>query len=258
MTAHWRPAILALAAGMIVAAATPYDDASRLYESGKYLEAADLAAAVNTASSLALAARATLAHAVYVARLSERTAEVQRGAEFARKALSLEPGQVEAHLQLVIALYQQARAATPISAYFQGYASEARLHLDTALGLEPDNPWVHSLLGSWHFELVRLAGPMLARNLFEANLTDGRAAFSKAIVLMPGSIVLQYILARALLLSDPDSNRTEAVHALEAALAAPPMNHLDHILAARARAVLDAVNSGSFETLLRALDPDGY
>ena len=257
IAAGWRRAILVLAAWTMVAAATPYDDAARLYRSGKFLEAASLAATLDTASSLALAARATLAHAVYVADRSQRPAEVQRGAELAKKAQALDPGNVEGHLQLVLALYQQARAATAVGAYFQGYAEEVRYHLDTALRLDPSNPWAYSLLGGWHFEVVRLAGPMLAQNLFEANLSDGRAAFSKAIALMPRNIVLRYAFARALLLSDADTNRTEAVHALEAALAATPMNHLDKIIAARARTVLDAVNSGSPEALRQALDADG-
>ena len=251
-------AAFALAAWMAVTAATSYNDAARLYERGDYLEAASLAARVNTASGLALAARAYLAYAIYVANPSQRPTEVQRGAALASKALALDPGHVEAHLQLVIALYQQARAASPISAYFQGYAEEARSHLDTALRLDPGNPWVHSALGGWHFEVVRLAGPMLAEDLYGASLTDGRTAFSKAITLNPGSIVMQYNFARALLLNDPDTNRTEAVYALETALAATPMNHLDKIMAARARAVLDAANAGSSEALHQVLDSDGF
>lgn len=246
----------AVAIWMFVSAAAPYNGAAQLYEIGKYLEAASLAEKVGTASSLALAARATLAHAIYVADSSSRTTEVQKGEALARKALALDPGQAEAHLQLAIALYQQARVMTPITAYFQGYVGEARGNLDAALRIDADNPWVHSLLGSWHFEVVRLAGPILAQTLFDANLADGRTAFARANTLMPNRIALQYTFARALLLNDPEANRTKAVHALEAALAAKPMDHLDGMVAARARAVLDAVESGSLANLRRTLDPD--
>lgn len=252
----WLRVTMALVAWMIAAAATPDNEAARLYERGNYLEAASLAAAAETASSFALAARATLTHAIYVADRTQRAAEVQRAVDLARKALTLDPGQVEAHLQLVIALHQQARAATPFSAYLQGYAGEARDHLDTVLSLDPDNPWAQSLLGGWHFEIVRLAGSTLAHLLLEADLAEGRTAFAKAIALMPGSIVLQYEFARALLLSDSVTNRTKAVHALEAALAETPISHLDKLMAVRARATLDAVKSGSSELLRRTLDPD--
>ena len=249
---------LTLAAWMFGAAATPYNDAARLYERGEYLKAAALAAKGDTASSLALAARASLTHAIYVSAPSQRPTEVQRGAAFASKALTLDPGHVEARLQLVIALYQQARAASPISAFFQGYADEALSHLDAALRLEPENPWAHSALGGWHFEVVRLAGRMLAKTLYGASLTEGRTAFSKAITLKPRSVVLQYNFARALLLNDPTTNRTEAVQALEVALAAAPMNHLEKIIKARARTVLDAANTGSPKALRQALNSDGF
>ena len=73
----WLRVIMALVAGMIASAATPYNEAARLYERGNYLEAASLAAAADTASSLALAARATLTHAIYVADRTQRAAEVQ-------------------------------------------------------------------------------------------------------------------------------------------------------------------------------------
>ena len=247
----------ALAAWIIVTAATPYDEATRLFERGQYREAATLAAKGNTASSLALAARASLVYAIYMADPFQRPIEVEKGAAFASKALDLDPDLVEARLQLVVALHQQSRAASPISAFFLGYADEARIHLDKALRLDPNNPWIHSLLGGWHFEVVRRAGPLLAENLYAATLKDGRIAFSKAKKLMPRNIVMQYYFARALLQTDPDTYRKEAVRELETTLAIQPANHLDKVIAIRARTILDAVKTGSSEELLRVLDPGG-
>ncbi len=248
---------LALAIWVTVSAAAPVDEATRLFDSGKYLEAATLAAKANTASSLALAARATLAHAVYVAKRPQREAEVERGAELAKKALALNSRHVEAHLQLVIAYYQKSRATTSLDAYFQGYADKSSEHLAIARGLEPNNPWTYWLFGGWNYEVVRLAGPILADTLFSASLAAGHAAFAKAISLMPDSVVLQYSFARALLMDDPAENREEAVQALDKALAAKRRNHLDNIIAGRARSVMDAVKSGSPDVLRRALEPDG-
>jgi len=155
---------------------------------------------------------------------------MQRGAAFASKALTLDPAHVEARLQLVIALYQQARAASPISAYFQGHADEALAHLDVAMRLDRGIPWAHSALSGWHFEAVRLAGYMLAKTLHGASLTEGHTAFSKAITLKPGSVMLQYNFARALLLKDPTTNLGEAVQALKVTLAVASMKHLEKIL----------------------------
>ena len=253
---RWLRVPLLLFAWTVISAATPDDEAIRLFDRGDYLKAASVAASKETAPCLALAARAILTHAIYVADGTQRVREAQRAEVFARKALSIDPDHVEAHLQLVIALYHQARADTPISAYFQGYAAEARFHLDTALRIDPNNPWAHSLLGGWHFEIVRLAGTTMAYLLLEADLEAGRSAFDKAMALMPNNIVLQYEFARTLLLSDPESNRAMAIAALEAVLAETPAGHLESLMAGRAQTTLDAVRSGSEERLQRILNPD--
>ena len=254
---RWRRRGAVLAIWLSVSGATPYDEATRLFDTGKYLEAASLAAKADTAMGYALAARATLAHAVYVAKRPQRDVQVDVGADLARKALTRNSRHVEAHLQLVIAYYQKSRATTSLDAYFQGYADKTSQHLGIARELEPDNPWAYWLLGGWNFEIVRLAGPILADTLFDANLAAGRAAFSRAIALMPETVVLHYSFARALLMDDPDANRKEAIEELGKALAAKRKNHLDGIIAARARAVMDAVKSGSPDSLRRALEPDG-
>ena len=86
------------------------------------------------------------------------------------------------------------------------------LHLlAIARGLEPNNPLTYWLFGGWNYEVVRLAGPILADTLFSASLAAGHAAFAKAISLMPDSVVLQYSFARALLMDDPAKNREEAI-----------------------------------------------
>ncbi|NQU71229.1 MAG: hypothetical protein HQ514_11805, partial [Rhodospirillales bacterium] len=174
----WARTILAAVIWVTVSAAAPaaspysadtYLKSSRLFERGKYLEAAALAATANTAQGFALAARATLANAIYVAKRPQRQVQVETGVELAEKALALDSHIVEAHLQLVIAFYQKSRATTPLDAYFQGYADKSSEHLAVALDLDPDNPWGLWLLGGWNFEVVRLAGPILADTLFSAS-----------------------------------------------------------------------------------------
>ena len=61
-----------------------------------------------------------------------------------------------------------------------------------------------------------------------------------------------------MLLNYSTTNRTEAVQVLEVALATAPMNHLENIIAARARTVLDAVYSGSPKALRQALNSYGF
>jgi len=247
-----------LALWVTVTASVSYNDAVQLYDKGRYLEAASLAEKADTASGFALAARALLAHAIYVAGPASRADGVQKGVTMAKKALALDPTNVEAHLQLVVALHQETRETSPVSAFFQGLADEAHSHLVAAIKLEPDNPWAYSLLGGWNFEVVRLAGATLAEQLLGATLKNGRAAFDRSLQLQPRSIMLQYYFARSLLLSDPDANRAQAVAALHAALDITPTNHLEKLLAARVRTVLNATKSDSSKELVQALDSDGF
>lgn len=247
-------AALALVLWTAAAGATPVEDATRLYNKGEFLAAATAAQNINTAAGLALAARAVLAHAIYVAKPSQRTEEYRRGEELASKALTLDPKNVEAHLQMSVAIYHRSRTMSPVEAFFRGLPDAALAHLNTALSIDRKNPWAYSLLGGWHFESVRLGGSFLAATLLGASLEEGRAAFDKANRLMPRSITLQYSFARTLLMNDPVANRAEAVQALETVLAGKPATYVEELTVARARAIRDAVGTYSPGDLLDALE----
>lgn len=232
-------------------------EAVRLFDRGDYLGAAKVAQSDGTAAGDALAARATLAHAIYVATGAERSAGVARGENLARQALSRDPRNVEANLQLVIALHRKTLETTPTEAFFSGLANQAYDHLQIAVGLDPEDPWVNSMLGGWHFEVVRLAGPALASFLMDARLSDGRAAFAKALLRMPDSIVIRYEFARSLLLNDASENRTEALSLLRSALAVEPQTHIQRLIKNRAgellRATASPASEGELAEVLRRL-----
>ena len=147
------------------------------YAAGAYEEAA--IAATETADNAAraqtklrafiLAARAWLAYGQKAQNQAAKEEAYRNGEAAADRALALSDESAEAHIYKALALGFRSREEGPVNAYFAGYAEAARSHIETALTLEPDNPWALAALGGWHLEALR-AGGQLARSLVGASL----------------------------------------------------------------------------------------
>jgi hypothetical protein len=187
------------------------------YRDGAFLEAAVAAEGRGGAEDLAFAARSLLAQALTGAD-RDVDALLGRAETNARRALALDPGLVEAQLQLAVALGMQGRRASVAEAVRKGYAREGRALIRGALARAPDEAWAHALEGGWNLEIVRRGGAVGAR-YYGASVAAGRAAFERARALAPDDPVIAYQYAVALLELDADRNRAEATRLLEAARA---------------------------------------
>jgi len=195
--------------------------AERLYHDGRFAKAAELGRAAGSADGHALAAKATLVRGAYLARQDERAKLFRRAAGDARNALALDPDHVDARLQLAIALGHIGAHEGPITAHLDGYAREAKEHIDRALTLAPDYAWVHGVLGMWHLQIVRHGGPALARELYAASRQDGRAHCERARTLAPGELALRYGCAVSLLELDAEAFGRRAIDELEHIVRSP-------------------------------------
>src|SRR5262245_65338489 len=90
-----------------------------MFEKGDYLDAAKAGAAEGSATSLALAARATLADATL--RDMPCMECLQNAEALARKAIAVDANNMEGHIHLAVALGYQARIIGPIRARFFRY-----------------------------------------------------------------------------------------------------------------------------------------
>ena len=149
------------------------DDAEARYEQGDMAGAAALARSLASAKGFALAARATLVEAIYLSPDADKQGLLERAAADAEAALARDPDQVDAHLQLAIALGQLAELEDPVTAHVNGYARQGKALIDRALALDPHNEWAHALLGMWHLRIVERAGNALAESLYGATRAAG-------------------------------------------------------------------------------------
>ncbi len=215
--------------------------AIRLYESGEFEAAAQLARGGHDSESLTLAARAQLAYLSYVDRQAASFTRLEACAALAKRAIALDPQNVEAHLQYVVALGFMGRVAGNIRAHLAGYATDARTHLDTALKLDPQNGWARGMLGAWHMEIVRKGGGFLAGSVYGAKLDEGIALYRQALQLDPENPVLHYEFGLALAAQDMRRFGSEAEKQLREAITLPARNAFEGLAQQRAQQLLIAL-----------------
>lgn len=209
-----------IAAGLVMIAiallaASPLDQALALYGEGNMLEAARLARDAGSADGYALAAKATLVDAVYLAPETARFVRLEAAADDAARALELDPNHIDAMLRLAVALGSMAELEDPVSAHMKGYAYQGKQLLDRALALAPDYAWTNGLTGIWHLQVVRHAGDQLARSLYGASRAAGRRLCARALKLDPDALALRFGCAMSLLDLDRSAYHDEALAELQ-------------------------------------------
>lgn len=165
------------------------------YAAGDFMAAATLAE--SGGRDHALAARALIAEAV-TADGADVDALIARAEQNARAGVAARAGDLEAKLQLALALGLKARRATLQQAVRHGYAREGRDLIDDALRQSPRSAWAHALDGAWHLEILRRGGGAGAA-LYGARREAGIAAFERARALAPYDAAIAYQYAVALL-----------------------------------------------------------
>ena len=224
-----------------------------LYLDGAYEEAAAQALSLNAAEADALAARALLAQA-RVSQRGERAALVSSARNAAQAAITRDPNIVEGHLQLAVALGFQGRAIGDYVAHQQGLALRARDAIDAALALDPDNAWALALSGTWHLEIVKGAGPLLASALYDASRAQGVDDIREAIATPAISLIVLHQCALQLLAHDARAFGKEAERTLVAASKAEPNGAFERHTARQADRLLRALRSGNEAMLNREIE----
>jgi tetratricopeptide (TPR) repeat protein len=197
------------------------DEARQLFERGNMIEAARLAREEGSADGLALAAKATLVDAVYVAPEAARMGLLDQAGNAAREALALDPDHVDALLGLAMVLGHKAELGDPMSAYMSGEAEEGRALIERARSFAPDDAWPVGLLGIWHLQVVRHAGDALAGSLYDASREEGMRLCERALTTDPGATPIRFGCARSLLDIDASAYREVAMRELRKVVAAP-------------------------------------
>jgi tetratricopeptide (TPR) repeat protein len=215
---------LCLAGGKAFADTTINPEARSAYQSGRWQEAANLAAATPTPDNQAFAARALLAGALLSTNRTARLPAVNQAITYAQSALQRAPAHIEARLQLATALGLQARAQSPTRAFARGLPQRVKRLLD---GVARDAP------NGWHLEGLRIGGGA-ARAMLGCDLNQGKAAFARALRLDPNEASPPFYYAASLLALAPDANAAEARTLLERSSQTPDRDAFQNAVKGRA------------------------
>jgi tetratricopeptide (TPR) repeat protein len=220
----------------------PADRAVDLLRQGKYEEAIRQGVAENTADGLASAA---------IASVSEMTmapppclACINRAEELSRKALAADPKGANATRCLVAALGYRGRLIGFLSMQSAKLGEASRQALDEALAVHPHDPGLLSAMGTWHLEVVRVAGSVLADWTYGATTEKGLEDFSEALKLAPDDVIINFQFGLELAAYDADQYRDKIVTAWKRAKTAPSQSAYDDAQKKRADELLMLLNGG--------------
>ncbi len=235
-------ALLAVLLLLLPAAPAAAEDAAALYARGDYAGAMAAGEAARTAAGYAVAARAALSEAVL--RDAPCLECMQHAEALAQAAVAADPKYADGQVWLAAALGYQTRIRGVAWAQLHDMPGRAKAALLAAVAAEPSNPYAVSVLGGWHVEVVKGAGPFLARTLYGGSISTAMTLFDRAASLAPGNVGVRYQIALALAAYDPDAARARIAAELEAAMRGTAATAYDRVLQARA-AELKALLGGS-------------
>jgi tetratricopeptide (TPR) repeat protein len=246
-----------LAIGLWTVPASAADTALSLYKAGQFTQAETAGIAQNDSAGLAVAARSVLAEEMM---RDQPCLDCLRHAEdLARRAIAADPKVPEGHIYLAAAIGYESRIIGNLAAQSKGYANEAKRELDAALASSPNDAWALAAIGSWHIEIVRNAGPTLARWLFGARFDSGRDYYSKAFAAEPDNLVIRYQYALTLAGYNLADYQKDIEAELTRAVACTANSAYETFAKGRARELLETLKRGDMAGVQRLVRHDqGY
>lgn len=225
------------------AGARSMEEVRAAYAEGRFVEAAELGAALKTSEGHVLAAQSLAMQGRFFAGEHEKKALFQRAIKLAEEAVRLDAANPEAHIQLAHTRGRYGQAIGFLQAVAGGYATKVRESVEEALRLDPDRPTAHLSMATWHAEIVNAAGAM-AGLLYGATEKKAREHYHRTLELVPDAKVACVEYAFGLLLMDKERNREEARGLLERALEKPSRDAVDRLYHELTTARLAALEGG--------------
>lgn len=229
-TVGWL-ACLPAGIGLLCAAAASgqsIEAARTALSEGRFIEAAEIAEALDSSDGYALAAEALAIHGHYLAPEETKAELLGRAMLLGQEAIRKDPENPAAHLQHAHAMGRYTQAVGTLKVK-RDYAGRVRAALERALFLEPELAEAHLSLGAWHAEAIA-GGGFMARMLFGASGNDALTHYNAALELAPDAKIVHAEYALGLLLLNRRRHLDEARSLLERARDLPARNAHDRIV----------------------------
>lgn len=175
-------------------------NAINAYNSGDWGKAALLAGQINTEQSQCFAAEAILTEASFKGPSKTSKRKLSQINDYINKAYNLNSKSVCASTLIATNSLIKARIAGPIKSLRLGLVKSSKNQIIEAITLDTNNARAYALLGTWNFEVVRIAGKQNAM-IFGADIEAGRKNFQKALVISPNDVSIRMLFANSILMS---------------------------------------------------------
>ena len=221
------------------ALAEALQDAWRAFHRGDFKAAFDAGEKLGPAGA-SVAAKAIGIHATYlVDDDAEKLKRFEQAAKLAEAAIKALPDEANSHYRHAFALGRYSQGLSIAKALKQGIAGKVRDSLETALELAPKHAEAHTAMALYHGEIIGKIGAMIGGLTYGAKAADAEKHIKAALKLTPDSPIAHIEHGNLLLLLHGDKQEDAAAAAYEKAAKLKPVDAMEALDAAYAKAQLE-------------------
>lgn len=226
--------------GMEAAAlAEALQDAWRAFHRGDFKAAFEAGEALGAVGA-SVAVKAIGIHATHlVASDADKLRRFEHAAKLAEAASRALPDEANSHYRLAFALGRYSQGLSIAKALKDGIAGKVRGALDKALGLEPGHAEAHTALALYHAEIIAKIGAMIGGLTYGAKAAEAESHIKTALKLTPASPIAHIEHGNILMLLHGEKKEDAAAAAYEKAAGLKPLDAMEALDAAYARAELE-------------------
>ena len=221
------------------ALAVALQDAWRAFHRGDFRQAFEAGEALGPVGA-SVAVKALGIHATYLVEdEDERLRRHELGGKLAEAAVKALPDEANSHYRHAFALGSYSQGISIAKALKLGIAGKVRSSLDAALELAPKHAEAHMALALYHAEIVGKIGAMIGGLTYGAKASEAEKHIREALRLTPSSPIAHVEHGNLLLLLDARRNEDAAAEAYEKAGKCKPLDAMETLDAAWARAQIE-------------------
>lgn len=221
------------------ALAIALQDAWRAFHAGDFKAAFDEGQALGPVGA-SVATKAIGIHATHlVAADAEKLKRFEHAARIAETAVKALPGEANSHYRHAFALGRYSQGLSIAKALKDGIAGKVRTALDQALALAPRHAEAHTAMALYHAEIIGKVGAMIAGLTYGAKAAAAEKHIAEALKLTPASPIAHIEHGNVLMLLHGAKKEDAAAAAYEKAAGLKPLDAMESLDAAYARAQIE-------------------
>ena len=214
-----------------------------LFHNGEFQKAAEAglkAAEAGQHGGTTVANKATCIYANYLEKKEKTRLDLfMEAAARAEAQATADPSNANAWYWQAYALGRYSQGISVAKALAQGLGGKVKAALEQTIKLQPKHADAHIALASFHAEVIDKVGTLIGGMTYGAKKDTGLKLFQQALKLNPGSAIAMIEYANGLVMLEGDKKMKEATRLYEQAAASKPMDAMERLDVALAKAELE-------------------